>query len=104
MKIILFIILFIVFIILSIIVFLLSNRDKIFYFLPKYIHNPHFEKFLKDYNGVKYKCKVDGVDIIDLPPRKNTNKVIVFSMEIMVIYKQEIRFYLFYQILLNVVL
>ena len=78
MKIILFIILFIVFIILSIIVFLLSNRDKIFYFLPKYIHNPQFEKFLKDYNGVKYKCKVDGVDIIDLPPRKNTNKVIVF--------------------------
>lgn len=78
MKNVLFIILFIVFIILSIIIFLLSNRDRIFYFLPKYIHNPLFEQFLKKYNVKKYKCKVDGVDIIDLPSRKNTNKVIVF--------------------------
>lgn len=78
MKNVLFIILFIVFIILGIIVFLINNRDRIFYFLPKYIHNPLFEQFLKDYNAKKYKCKVDEVDIIDLPPRKNTNKVIVF--------------------------
>lgn len=78
MKLIVIIILSIVFIILGIFIFLLNNRDKLFYFLPKNIYNPLFKKFIKDYKVKKYKCKVDGVDIIDLPPIKKTNKVIVF--------------------------
>jgi esterase/lipase len=68
----------ILFIICSVISFLLYNRDEIFYFLPKNIYNPNFEIFLKKYNVKKYESRIDKVDIIDIPPRKNSDKIIVF--------------------------
>ncbi len=75
MKDIVFIIILLLFFIGIIIIY---NRDRLFYFNPKKIIYESFDDFLKRYNAKKYKAPIDNVDIIDIPARKKTKKVIVY--------------------------
>jgi hypothetical protein len=72
------IIIIIIVILILLSLFIIYHRDKIFYFNPKKIIYHTFDDFLKKYNGTKYKCKVGNVDIIDIPRKKDTNKIIVY--------------------------
>jgi predicted esterase len=57
---------------------IIYNRDNIFYFKPKKTYIKTFDDFLKRYRAKKYLSTVENVDIIDIPPRKKTKKVIVY--------------------------
>jgi hypothetical protein len=57
---------------------IIYNRDNIFYFNPKKTYIESFDDFLKRYKAKKYKSTVENVDIIDIPAKKKTNKVIVY--------------------------
>ena len=57
---------------------IIYNRDRLFYFHPKKIIYKSFDDFLNRYNAKKYKALIDDVDLIDIPARKKTKKVIVF--------------------------
>ena len=57
---------------------IIYNRDNIFYFKPKKTYVDSFDDFLKRYKAKKYISSVENVDIIDIPARKKTKKVIVY--------------------------
>ena len=73
-----FIIIIIIIILIIIGLFIILYRDNIFYFKPKHNTEDSFNVFLKKYNCKKYKSKIENIDIIDIPTRKKSKKVIVY--------------------------
>ncbi len=58
--------------------FIILNRDMIFYFNPRKASTPSFKDFLDKYNAKTYKSTVGNIDVIDIPATKPIKKVIIY--------------------------
>jgi predicted esterase len=58
--------------------FIVLNRDMIFYFNPRKAKTESFADFLQKYNAKIYKSFVGNIDIIDIPAKKPIKKVIIY--------------------------
>jgi predicted esterase len=58
--------------------FIVLNRDMIFYFNPRKAITPTFKDFLTEYNAKTYKSTIGNIDVIDIPAKKPIKKVIIY--------------------------